>query len=78
MHFRFQDKSMSVTEFMECMQRKHRQNSLTNNISETSTSIKNDIRITSKSQDINIVFFIEEKLSTNVKRRYESQVNAYF
>lgn len=65
---------MSVTEFMECMQRKQRQNSLTSNISETSISVKNDLRTTNKSQDINIVFFIEEKLSTNVKRRYENQV----
>lgn len=72
--FRFQDKIMSVTEFIESMRRKKRQNSLTNIVPQINNSVKNDTRPTSENQYINIVFIIEEKLVTTVKRRYESQV----
>lgn len=65
---------MSVTEFIEFMSRKNRQNSLTNIIPQTNSSIKNDSRSTSENQYINIVFITEEKLVTSIKRRYESQV----
>lgn len=67
---------MSVTEFMESMQRKTRQNSLPSSIPQPNNSIKNDTRSTSESQLINIVFFTEEKLVTTMKRRYETQVHS--
>jgi protein tyrosine phosphatase len=75
--FRFQDKVMSVTEFLELMRRKNRENSLTNIIPQINNSVKNDTRSTSENQYINIVFIIEEKLVTTVKRRYESQVSIF-
>lgn len=67
---------MSVTEFIEYMRHKNRKNS-TNGVQQSSTnnSVKNDMRSTSENQHINIVFITEEKLTTNVRRRYESQVN---
>lgn len=74
MYFRFQDKLMSVTEFIESMQRKTRQNSLPSAMPQSNNSTKNDTRSTSENQFINIVFFTEEKLVTTVKRRYETQV----
>lgn len=75
--FRFQDKIMSVIEFLEFMRRKNRQNSLTNILPQINSSVKNDSRSTSENQYINIVFIIEEKLVTTIKRRYESQVLNY-
>lgn len=78
MYFRFQDKLLSVTEFLELMRRKNRQNSLTNIIPQNTSSVKNDSRSFSESQYINIVFITEEKLTTNIKRRYESQVTITF
>lgn len=74
MYIRFQDKFMSVTEFIEFMRRKNRQNSLTSVISQSNNSMKNDLRSISENQSINIVFFTEERLTTNVKRRFENQV----
>lgn len=74
MYIRFQDKFMSVTEFLEFMRRKNRQNSLTSTIPQINNSMKNDTRSISENQSINIVFFTEEKLTTNAKRRFESQV----
>lgn len=74
MYFRFQDKFMSVTEFLEFMRRKNRQNSLTSTIPQINNSMKNDTRSISENQSVNIVFFTEEKLTTNAKRRFESQV----
>lgn len=69
---------MSVTEFIESMQRKNRQNSLSSNLPQSNNNtIKNDSRSTSENQCINITFFTEEKLNTTVKRRYESQVLIY-
>lgn len=67
---------MSVTEFIEYMRHKNRKNS-TNNVQQSSTnnSVRNDMRSTSENQHINIFFITEEKLTTNVRRRYESQVN---
>ncbi|XP_025409124.1 LOW QUALITY PROTEIN: eIF-2-alpha kinase GCN2 [Sipha flava] len=75
MEDKFQDKVMSVTEFLELMRRKNRENSLTNIIPQINNSVKNDTRSTSENQYINIVFIIEEKLVTTVKRRYESQIS---
>lgn len=69
---------MSVTEFIESMRRKQRQNSITNITPQINNSVKNDSRSTNENQYTNIVFFTEEKLTTNVKRRYESQVTKYF
>lgn len=73
MYFRFEDKSLSVSEFITCMRSKNSQNNITN-VSQINNSVKNDLRPTSDNQFINIIFFTEEKLTTNVKRRYESQV----
>lgn len=77
-YFRFQDKLLSVTEFLELMRRKNRQNSLTSIIPQNTSSVKNDSRSFSENQYINIVFITEEKLTTNIKRRYESQVTINF
>lgn len=78
MYFRFQDKLLSVTEFLELMRRKNRQNSSTDRensiIPQNNSSVKNDSRSFSENQYINIMFITEEKLTTNIKRRYESQV----
>lgn len=66
---------MSVPEFLDSMHRKNRQNSISSNsIPQTNNTVKSDSRSISESQYINIVFFTEEKLTTNVKRRYENQV----
>ncbi|VVC37487.1 Protein kinase, ATP binding site,Serine/threonine-protein kinase, active site,Protein [Cinara cedri] len=69
---KFQDKVMSVTEFIEYMRHKNRKNS--NSVTSPTKTVRNDVRSTSENQHINIVFFTEEKLTTNVKRRYESQI----
>lgn len=78
MYFRFQDKLLSVTEFLDLMRRKNRQNSLTDKqnsiIPQNTSSVKTDSRSFSENQYINIMFITEEKLTTNIKRRYESQV----
>lgn len=74
MCFRFQDKLLSITELLELMRRKNRQNSLTSITPQNTSSVKNDSRSFSENQYINIVFITEEKLTTNIKRRYESQV----
>lgn len=66
---------MSVVEFIQSMKQKMRQNSLTNIIPQVNNIVKNDSRSTSENQSIKINFLTEEKLTTNVKRRYESQVN---
>lgn len=68
---------MSVSEFIESMRRKKRQNSITNITPQINSSVKNDSRSTNENQYTNIVFFMEEKLTTNVKRRFESQVPKY-
>lgn len=65
---------MTVTEFIESMRRKRRQNSLTTIIPQTNNVVKNESRVTNENQYINITFLTEEKLVTTVKRRYESQV----
>jgi len=65
---------MTITEFIESMQRKRRQNSLTTIIPQTNNIVKNESRATNENQYINIMFLTEEKLVTSVKRRYESQV----
>lgn len=65
---------MSVIEFIESMKIKNVQNNIIDIIPQTNSSIKNDLRSTSESQHINIMFFTEDKLITNVKRRYEGQV----
>lgn len=67
---------MTVTEFIESMRRKNRQNSLTSIIPQINT-VKNDSRSINENQYINITFLTEEKLVTTVKRRYESQVCTY-
>jgi len=64
---------MTVTEFIESMRRKNRQNSLTTTIPQTNI-VKNESRSINENQFINIIFLTEEKLVTSVKRRYESQV----
>jgi len=68
---------MNVPEFIELMRRqsqsKQRQD-VTSVTSQTSNFVKNDTRSTSECQRTNIVFFTEEKLTPNVKRRYETQV----
>lgn len=64
---------MTVTEFIESLRRKKRQNSLTTIIPQTN-NIKNESRATNENQYINIMFLTEEKLVTTIKRRYESQV----
>lgn len=76
--FRFQDKLMSIPEFLDSMRRKNRLNSVTSTNTQTNIPIKNDNRAIPQqdSRNINIVFFTEEKLSTNMKRRYENQVNS--
>lgn len=65
---------MTVTEFIESMRRKNRQNSLTTVIPQTNNIVKNESRSINENQHINIMFLTEEKLVTSVKRRYESQV----
>lgn len=69
---------MSVPEFLESMRRKNRQNSLTNTVPQTNNSVKTDSRSATENQYVNIVFFTEEKLTTNVKRRFENQVGIFF
>lgn len=64
---------MTVTEFIESLQRKRRQNSLTTIIPQT-INVKNESRANNENQYINIMFLTEEKLVTTIKRRYESQV----
>jgi len=68
---------MNVPEFIELMRRqcqsKQRQD-VTSVTSQTSGFVKNDTRSNSECQRTNIVFFTEEKLTPNVKRRYETQV----
>jgi len=78
MCFRFQDKLMSVTEFIDSMRKKNRQNSLTSATPQSNSLVKSDCRSNTENQHINIVFITEEKLTTNVKRRYESQVEIFF
>ncbi|XP_050438302.1 eIF-2-alpha kinase GCN2 [Adelges cooleyi] len=75
MEDKFQDKLMSVTEFLESIRRKNRQNSITNNTIQINTSMKNDNRSLNENQHVNIIFLTEEKISTNIKRRYESQIS---
>jgi len=65
---------MTVTEFIESMRRKRRQNSLTTIIPQINNVVKNESRATNENQYINIMFLTEEKLVTSIKRRYESQV----
>lgn len=74
-YLRFPDKLMSVTEFMEYMRQKYRLRIMNRGTSPINNSVIYDVRSTSENQHINIVFFTEEKLTTNVKRRYESQVH---
>lgn len=68
---------MSVAEFIDSMRKKNRQNSLISVTPQSNSLVKNDCRSNSENQYINIVFITEEKLTTNVKRRYESQVDNY-
>uniref|UniRef100_A0A2S2NJY9 non-specific serine/threonine protein kinase n=1 Tax=Schizaphis graminum TaxID=13262 RepID=A0A2S2NJY9_SCHGA len=75
MENKFQDKTMTVTEFIESMRRKNRQNSLTTVIPQTNNIVKNESRSINENQFINIIFLTEEKLVTSVKRRYESQIS---
>ncbi|XP_050530238.1 eIF-2-alpha kinase GCN2 isoform X2 [Daktulosphaira vitifoliae] len=74
---KFQDKLMSISEFLESMRRKNRQNSVTNTNTQVNISIKNENRLISQQDNhhVNIIFFTEEKLSTNIKRRYENQIS---
>jgi len=76
---KFQDKLMNVCEFIELMRRKSqlkpRQDLVSSVTSQTNCFVKSDSRTTSECQHINIVFFTEEKLTTNVKRRYETQIS---
>jgi len=72
---------MNVPDFIEMMRRKSelkQKHYLTSVVSQTTNCFnKNDLRTSSECQHTNIVFFMEEKLTTNVKRRYESQVGIY-
>lgn len=68
---------MNIPEFIELMRHKSQlkpREDLTSVTSQTNSYVKSDSRTNSECQHINIVFFTEEKLTANVKRRYETQV----